>query len=112
MPILKPVATDNVSSRKQVHTDIKGSLPKYALKKYQKMMDVIESSPNMAYVPMSRALTIEGAPVENTNIVDLVVESLCRKNASPKKLVGKIASHPKKQVAPLVCWVTSIISNI
>ena len=67
-----------------MHAAIKSSLPKYALKKYQKMMDVIESSLNMAYDPMTRALTIEGIPVENTNIVDLVVESLRRKNSSPK----------------------------
>ena len=48
------------------------------------MMDVIETSQNMAYDPMTRALTIEGVPVENTNIVDLVVESLRRKNSSHK----------------------------
>ena len=32
MPILTPVATDNVSSREQVLADIKSSLPKYALR--------------------------------------------------------------------------------
>ena len=80
MPTLTPINTDNASNREKVHSEIMTALPKYALKKYRKMMDVIESSQTMAYDTQTRALTIDGTAVENTNIVDFVVESLVEKS--------------------------------
>ena len=84
MHTLTPINTDNASNWEKEHSEIMTSLPKYGLKKYRKMMDVIESSETMAYDPQTRALTIDGTPMENTNIVDLVVESLHRKKVISK----------------------------
>ena len=86
-----------VSSSNEIHGDIISRLPKCAVKKYNAVMNIIENSEYLGFDPVSRSLMVDGRPLENTNIVDLVVESLSNRKVSPKIPGWKTFVHKFKK---------------
>ena len=60
-------------------------------------MDIIEKSGTMSYNPQTCSLIVDGFPVNNTNIVDLVVESLRNRKKTPTVPGWKTFVHECKK---------------